>query len=75
MRGTGKKTAVEEKKDRREKRRGREGGGRSIIFRRESGGLMRWRMFQGCGIPAGLGWDWKLCQGRPRKRRMSQEQV
>lgn len=24
-------------------------------------------------IPAGLGWDWKLCQGRLRKRRMSQE--
>lgn len=34
---------------------------------------MRWRTLRGCGIPAGLGWDWKLCQGRLRKRRMSQE--
>lgn len=30
-------------------------------------------MLRGCGTPAGLGWDWKLCQGRLRKRRMSQE--
>lgn len=57
-------------------RGGEEGARRrrwSINFHGESEGLMRWRTLHGCGIPAGLGWDWKLCQGRLRKRRMSQE--
>lgn len=32
-------------------------------------GLMRCRMFDDCWISAGPDLDWKLCQGRPRKRR------
>lgn len=42
---------------------------REEVVNEESRGLMRPRI----GIPAGLSWDWKLCQGRLRKRRMSQE--
>lgn len=66
--------AVEEKKKKRGERRGHEGWGWSINFQGETRGLMRWRMFHGCGIPAGLDWDWKLCQGRLRKKWMNQEE-